>query len=101
MARLPHLPLERLDKTLDRRRVPAPVAPPVRESAQAHAATITTQIDTAATEEQARPQINGIDPELILKVQLAAPIQEDTWRTAMELGRILACANFAFNFGDL
>ncbi len=82
MAKLPHLPLERLDKTLDRRRVPAPVAPPVRGSARGHAATITTQIDTAAKEQLALPRIEGIDPELILKMHLSAPIQEETWRTA-------------------
>ncbi len=82
MAKLPHLPLERLDKTLDRRRVPAPVAPPVRGSASGHAATITAQIDTAAAEQMALSKIEGIDPELILKVHLSAPIQEETWRTA-------------------
>jgi hypothetical protein len=82
MAKLPHLPLERLDKTLDRRRSPAPVAPPVRGSARDHATTITTQIDAAAKEQLALPRIEGIDPELILKVHLSAPIQEDTWRTA-------------------
>jgi hypothetical protein len=82
MAKLPHLPLERLDKTLDRRRSPAPVAPPVRGSARDHATTITIQIDAAAKEQLALPRIEGIDPELILKVHLSAPIQEDTWRTA-------------------
>lgn len=82
MAKLPHLPLQRLDKTLDRRRVPAPVAPPVRGSASSHAASITAQIDTAAAEQMALPRIEGIDPELILKVHLSAPIQEETWRTA-------------------
>jgi len=80
MAKLPHLPLERLDKTLDRRRVPAPVTPPARGSG--HAASITTQIDSVAAEQLALPKVEGIDPELILKVQLSAPIQEDTWRTA-------------------
>jgi hypothetical protein len=82
MAKLPHLPLERLEKTLDRRRVPAPVAPPVRESASAHAASVTAQIDAVARDQQALPKIEGINPELILKVRLSAPIQEDTWRTA-------------------
>jgi hypothetical protein len=82
MAKLPHLPLERLEKTLDRRRVPAPVAPPVRDSSSAHAASITAQIDAVAKDQQALPKIEGIDPELILKVRLSAPIQEDTWRTA-------------------
>jgi hypothetical protein len=82
MAKLPHLPLERLEKTLDRRRVSAPVAPPARENAGAHAANITAQIDAVTKDQQALPKIEGIDPELILKVRLSAPIQEDTWRTA-------------------
>lgn len=82
MAKLPHLPLQRLDKALDRRRVPAPVAPPTRGSAKSHAASIATQIDAAAKEQLAIPKIEGIDPELILKVQLSAPIQEETWRAA-------------------
>jgi hypothetical protein len=95
MAKLPHLPLERLDKTFDRRKVPAPVVPPTRESPSSHASCITAKIDAAAAEQKALPTIVGIDPELILKVHLAAPIQEDTWRTAgfrvlsQELGGIL------------
>jgi hypothetical protein len=82
MAKLPHLPLQRLNRTEDRRRVPAPVAPPVRGSARDHAAAITGKIDTIAAEQMALPKIEGIDPELILKVSLAAPVQEDSWRTA-------------------
>jgi hypothetical protein len=67
MAKLPHLPLERLEKTLDRRRVPAPVAPPVRDSSSAHAASITAQIDAVAKDQQALPKIEGIDPSLSSK----------------------------------
>ena len=43
---------------------------------------ITGKIDVVAAEQRAATQIEGIDPELILKVNLVAPIQEDTWRTA-------------------
>ena len=39
-------------------------------------------MDAAAAQQTALPRIEGIDPELILKVTLAAPIQEDAWRTA-------------------
>lgn len=77
-----HLPLQRLDRTADRRRTPAPVFPPVRASAAEHAATITTKVDAAAAEQAALPTVDGIDPELILKVTLASQVQEDTWRTA-------------------
>jgi hypothetical protein len=43
---------------------------------------IREKIDSAAAEQRAVAPIEGIDPELILKVTLAAPIQEDSWRTA-------------------
>jgi len=43
-----------LDKALDRRKVPAPIVPPVRESAGAHATSITARIDAAATEQKAK-----------------------------------------------
>ena len=62
--------------------MPAPVAPPVRGSARGHAAAITNKIDAIAVEQNALPKIEGIDPELILKVNLATAVQEDTWRTA-------------------
>src|SRR5438876_659511 len=82
MAKLPHLSLQRLDRTEDRRRLPAPVAPPVRASAREHATAIAKKVDTVAAEQNALPKIEGIDPELILRVKLAAPVQEDSWRTA-------------------
>lgn len=82
MAVYPHLPLERLQRTEDRRRTPAPVVPPHRPNPAGHGAGIKTKIDTAAADQAALPQIVGIDPELILKVALSTPIQEDTWRTA-------------------
>jgi hypothetical protein len=58
------------------------VAPPTRADARRHAASITAQVDAVASEQRTLPKIEGIDPELILKVKLAAPVQEDTWRTA-------------------
>ena len=82
MTIYPHLPLERLERTEDRRRVPAPVKPPVRESPSEHGLAIEAKIDAAAAEQAALPSIAGIDPELILKVTLAKPIAEDIWRSA-------------------
>ena len=82
MALYPHLPLQRLQRTEDRRRRPAPVTPPTRASPAAHGAAITTKLDAATAEQAALPRIEGINPELILKVKLSAPIQEDAWRTA-------------------
>jgi hypothetical protein len=82
MAKLPHLPLERVERTEDRRKVPAPVLPPTRPSPRGHGETIKSKVDAAVAEQTALPQIKGIDPELILKVSLAAPVQEDAWRLA-------------------
>lgn len=77
-----HLPLERLQRTEVRRRAPAPVAPPQRTNPAGHGTGIKVKIDAAAAEQTALPEIQGIDPELILRATLSAPIQEDTWRTA-------------------
>jgi subtilisin family serine protease len=82
MAKLPHLPLERIERTEDRRKIPAPVPPPARPSPRGHGETIISKLNAAAAEQTALPQIKGIDPELILKVSLAAPVQEDAWRLA-------------------
>ncbi|MFL9828082.1 S8 family peptidase [Rhodoplanes sp. SY1] len=82
MAKLPHLTLERIERVADRRKVSAPIPVPTRPSPQGHGETIKSKIDEAVNEQSALPQINGIDPELILKVSLAAPVEEDAWRLA-------------------
>ena len=82
MAKLAHLQLERIERTEDRRKVPAPVPPPIRPSPRGHGETIKSKVDAAVAEQTALSQIKGIDPELILKVSLAAPVQEDAWRLA-------------------
>ena len=56
--------------------------PPARSSAQTHGDTIRGKVDTAVAAEAALTQIQGIDPELILKISLAAAVQEDAWRLA-------------------
>jgi subtilisin family serine protease len=82
MTKLPHLPLERIERTEDRRRVPAPVPAPQRSSPSDHGENIKGKVDAAVAEQAALPQVTGIDPELILRVDLAAPVQEDAWRLA-------------------
>jgi hypothetical protein len=82
MAKLPHLWLERLDRAEDRRKPSAPLSPPDRGSARGHGETITSKINTAVAAQMAMPKIEGIDPELILKVKLATPVEEDEWRRA-------------------
>jgi hypothetical protein len=82
MAILPHLPLERIERAEDRRkRSPVPTLP-VRASSRVHGEGIKGRVDVAVAEQIALPAINGIDPELILKIELAAPVQEDAWRLA-------------------
>jgi hypothetical protein len=61
MAKLPHLPLERIERTEDRRKVPAPVPPPTRPSPRGHGETIKGKVDEAVAEQTALPQITGID----------------------------------------
>lgn len=56
--------------------------PPSRSSAQAHGDTIRGKVETAVAAEAALTQIPGLDPELILKISLAAAVQEDAWRLA-------------------
>src|SRR3954452_21248213 len=82
MAKLPHLPLERIDRTEDRRKVPAVVPPTTRPSPHGHGEGIKSKVDAAVAEQAALPRVKGIDPELILKVNLSAPVQEDAWRLA-------------------
>ena len=82
MAKLPHLPLQRVERVEDRRKPPARVQLPDRPSPSGHGDSIKTKVDVAVAEQKALAQIKGIDPELILKVNLAAPAQEDAWRLA-------------------
>jgi subtilisin family serine protease len=82
MAKLPHLQLERLERTEDRRKPSAPLSPPDRGSARAYGDAIKRKIDIAVAAQAALPKIEGIDPELILKVKLATAVEEDEWRRA-------------------
>lgn len=82
MANLPHLSLERIDRALDRRKRPPVIKLPERASPHGHGKAIMDKVDTEVTAQIALPQINGIDPELILKVHLAMSVQEDAWRLA-------------------
>ncbi|MBC7792130.1 MAG: hypothetical protein H7Z43_00350, partial [Clostridia bacterium] len=54
----------------------------MRDSADAHGETIRGKVDAAVAQQRTLPQIKGIDPELILKATLSAPVQEDSWRLA-------------------
>lgn len=76
-----HLPLHRLRQLEPRRKKPGFGTDSVRDPA-AHGRRIRTEIDAVVAAQRARPTIPGINPELILKVNLTRPVDEDEWRRA-------------------
>lgn len=76
-----HLPLWRLIREEPRRKRPGFGTTPPRAFGT-HGTKIAGELDAATTTARARPQIPGIDPKLILKVQLTNPVDEDDWRKA-------------------
>lgn len=77
----PHLPLHRIEQRLPRRLKPG-FGTAVDRDFRGHGRRINTEIDAAVAAQRARPAIPGIDPELILKVELTGAIDEDAWRRA-------------------
>ena len=77
----PHLPLHRIVQQQPRRLRPGFGAALDRDF-RGHGRRISGEIDAAVAAQQARPAIPGIDPELILKVELTGAIDEDAWRRA-------------------
>jgi hypothetical protein len=72
-----HLPLRRLEGSLERRqhgfgKVPA-------RDAKVHGGALSSSIDAVVASRQAKPKIAEIDPALILKVQTTGQIPEETW----------------------
>ncbi len=84
MATYDHLPLKRLEGSLERRKNGFGGSP--GRDAGAHGARIEAEIDETLASQSALPAIDGIDPSLILKVTAAANIPEDEWR---KLGLVL------------
>ena len=76
-----HLPLHRLQTTQPRRARPG-FGSDTGRSPSAHGAKIGRQIDAVQADQADRVPIPGINPELILKVQLTRPADEDAWRSA-------------------
>ncbi|MGO9547694.1 MAG: S8 family peptidase [Rhodomicrobium sp.] len=76
-----HLPLLRLKEERPRRRRPG-FGIAVERDIGAHGQRISRELDAVTAAQAARPNIPGIAPELILKVELTRPIDEDDWRRA-------------------
>jgi hypothetical protein len=76
-----HLPLLRLIREEPRRKRPGFGTTPPRAFGP-HGTKIAGELDAASATARARPQIPGIDPKLILKVQLTSQVDEDDWRKA-------------------
>jgi subtilisin family serine protease len=76
-----HLPLWRLIREEPRRKRPGFGAVPERPFG-AHGARIAGELAAVTAAVRARPALPGVDPKLILKVELSNPIDEDQWRGA-------------------
>jgi len=79
MPKLPHLILPRAQ--FDRPRKKTGFGrPPTREH-HAHGQVLRSQIDTVLTDYRSRPRPSGIDPSLILRIQLnpQAGVNEEMW----------------------
>ena len=81
MAPRDHLPLWRLIREEPRRKRPGFGTTPPRAFGT-HGARIARELDAVSATARARPALPGIDPKLILKVELSNPIDEDQWRVA-------------------
>ncbi|MDF0522355.1 S8 family peptidase [Bradyrhizobium yuanmingense] len=78
MATYQHLPLQRVEGELDRRKRPGFGQPSGRE-ARTHGAKIQAEVQEVLQEHRAKPKIGDVDPALILKVETSGNISEDEW----------------------
>jgi hypothetical protein len=81
MAEFKHLALPAAKVKLERRKQPAPQTQPIRSPA-GHAKKIGVEANAvvAATKEQ--PQLEGVDPALILVAHMQGSVAEDEWQRA-------------------
>lgn len=78
MATYQHLPLQRVEGELERRKRPGFGQPSGRE-AKAHGAKIQSEVQEVLQAHRTKPKIGEIDPALILKVETSGNISEDEW----------------------
>lgn len=78
--RYPHLELRRTERTAQRyTRIPPPSQRPDNSE---HGARLSVAVEGALRQSAAQQPIPEIDPAMILRVKVAAPVQEATWRNA-------------------
>jgi len=77
MAYYQHLPLQRVEGELVRRKRPG--FPSEKREARTHGPKIGAEILNVVEKHNARPRIADIDPALILKVETTGSIGEDVW----------------------
>ncbi|MEP9374419.1 S8 family peptidase [Mesorhizobium sp. KR1-2] len=78
MATYEHLPLKRIEGELQRRKNGFPGG--VQRQPSEHGKKIKADIDATQADFKKLPQIEGVDPSLILKIKVAGLIQDDDWR---------------------
>jgi Subtilase family len=78
MATYQHLPLQRVEGELDRRKRPGFGQPSGREP-KSHGTKIQSEVQEVLQEYRAKPKIGDIDPALILKVETSGNISEEEW----------------------
>lgn len=81
MADFEHLPLVRLPRLEAHRKTGNPPPTPTRDR-RIHADKVTADVTTALAAEASRQRIAGIDPSLILRVEMSDQMAEDEWRRA-------------------
>lgn len=74
-----HLPLLRYVRN-EQRRKRRFVPPQVVRNPSSHGAKLQREFDRIQSDAAAQPRIAGIDPALILKIELTGPLDEDAWR---------------------
>lgn len=75
-----HLPLWRLTREEPRRKHGFGSAP--QRNFSSHGSRITREIEAATLTARARPSLPGVDPKLILKIELSNAVDENEWRKA-------------------
>lgn len=78
MAQFEHLSLKRIQGELERRKPKGFGGGPVREQ-QAHGAKIANEVAAVLDEHASEVAIEGIDPSLILRLEIAGLIDESEW----------------------
>lgn len=78
MAEHAHIALKRLEGELERRKPPGFGGGPRRDPTQ-HGPKIREEIKAVLEEHQKTPSVEGVDPSLILRIELAGFIDENEW----------------------